>query len=54
MARYRCCLAYQAERAARGEHCGSCPLLDEPERARRFRRAVARFRAVEAAAANRR
>lgn len=47
ISRHRCCLAF---RAGSGARCGSCPLLDERERLRRFRRAAARFRAVEIAA----
>lgn len=44
-----CCLAFRCA-PPHGHVCGTCPLLDDAERTRRFRDAAARYRLLEARA----
>jgi ferric iron reductase protein FhuF len=45
--RHGCCLAFRCA-PPHGHWCGTCPVLDEAERERRFREAAARYRVLEA------
>ncbi|MGE3287487.1 MAG: IucA/IucC family C-terminal-domain containing protein [Pseudonocardia sp.] len=42
-----CCLAFRCA-APHGHWCGTCPVLDDAERERRFQEAAARYRVLEA------